>query len=256
MENSKEKIINLVVENTHVKLNDKVNITLEISGEYGFVNEAFIIINQHRSSNERQIKLEYKKTKNNINYFTTKVDFNNLGIHYFCIKIIINNQLYWIKLDPQTNKPVITEKNFPYWTITVHDNNFEVPNWAKGKIMYHIMVDRFYKSENYNPPKMPNRYTKKWGDMPNWEINAEDKYCNNDFFMGNLKGIEEKLDYIKKLGVEIIYLSPICMSQSNHRYDVSDYEKVDPFLGSNKDLESLCNTAHKKRNKNNSRCSI
>lgn len=245
MENSKEKILNVKLQTTTAKLNEKVNVTLEISGDYGFVNEAWILINQHKGSNERQIKMEYKRTQKNINYFSSEIDFNNLGIYYFCIKIVINNEQKWIKLDSKTNKPVLTENNLPYWTITVYDNNFEVPNWAKGKIMYHIMVDRFYKSENYNPPEIPNRRINKWGDTPTWQLDPEEKYCNNDFFMGNLKGIEEKLDYLKQLGVEIIYLSPICISQSNHRYDVADYEKVDPYLGTNKDLKSLCDTAHK-----------
>lgn len=245
MGNSKEKILNVKLQKTTAKLSEKVNVILEISGDYGFVNEAKILINQHRSSNEREIKMEYKKTQKNINYFSTDIDFNNLGIYYFCIKIVINNELKWIKLDLKNNKPVFTENNLPYWTITVYDEDFKVPDWAKGKIMYHIMVDRFYKSENYNPPEMPNRIINKWGDTPTWQLNPEEKYFNNDFFMGNLKGIEEKIDYIKKLGVEIIYLSPICMSQSNHRYDVADYEKVDPYLGTNKDLKSLCDTAHK-----------
>lgn len=245
MENSKEKVLSVELQKTTAKLNEKVNVTLKISGDYGFVNEAKILINQHKSSNEREIKMEYQKTQNNINYFSTDIDFNNLGIYYFCIKIVINNVQKWIKLDSKINKPVITENSLPYWTITVYDKDFEVPDWAKGKIMYHIMVDRFYKSENYNPPEMPNRIINKWGDTPTWQLDPEEKYCNNDFFMGNLKGIEEKIDYIKTLGVEIIYLSPICMSQSNHRYDVADYEKVDPYLGSNKDLKSLCDTAHK-----------
>ena len=245
MGDSKEKVLNVKLQKTTVKLNEKVTVILEISGDYGFVNEAEILINQHRSSNEREIKMEYKKTQKNINYFSTDIDFNNLGIYYFCIKIVINNELKWIKLDFKNNKPVFTENNLPYWTITVYDEDFEVPDWAKGKIMYHIMVDRFYKSENYNPQEMPNRIINKWGDTPTWQLDPEEKYCNNDFFMGNLKGIEEKIDYIKKLGVEIIYLSPICMSQSNHRYDVADYEKVDPYLGTNKDLKSLCDIAHK-----------
>lgn len=245
MGDSKEKVLNVKLQKTTVKLNEKVTVILEISGDYGFVNEAEILINQHRSSNERQIKMEYKKTQKNINYFCSEIDFNNLGIYYFCIKIVINNELKWIKLDARNNKAVITENNLPYWTITVYDNDFEVPNWAKGKIMYHIFVDRFCKSEKYNPPEMQNRTINKWGDTPTWQLDPEEKYCNNDFFMGNLKGIEEKIAYIKDLGVEIIYLSPICMSQSNHRYDVADYEKVDPYLGTNKDLKSLCDTAHR-----------
>lgn len=245
MENSKEKILNIKLQKTTARLSEKVNITLEIATEYGFVNSVEILINQQKSTNQREVKMTYVKTENSINYFTTDLDFNNIGLYYFCIKIIINNELKYIKLDKKLGKPIITENDFPYWTITVYSDDFEVPAWAKGKIMYHIFVDRFNKSKKYNPKQMPNRTINNWGDTPTWQINAEDKYPNNDFFMGNLQGIEEKIDYLKELGVEIIYLSPICKSQSNHRYDVSDYEEVDPYLGTNEDLKNLCNTAHK-----------
>ena len=245
MEKTNEKILNVHIEKTTARLKEKIKIVLEISGDYGFVNESKILINQQNGSNEQEIKMTYNYTEKNINYFSCELEFNNLGIYYFCIKIIINNELKWIKLDLNTNKPVLTQDNLNYWTITIYDNNFEVPSWAKGKIMYHIMVDRFYKSEKYKCKEISNRMIKKWGEMPKWNIDSNEKYCNNDFFMGNLKGIEEKIEYIKNLGVEIIYLSPICKSQSNHRYDTSDYEIVDPYLGKNKDLKSLCSKAHK-----------
>ena len=62
---------------------------------------------------------------------------------------------------------------------------------------------------------------------------------NNDYFGGDLKGIEEKLPYIADLGVTCIYLNPIFESHSNHRYDTADYEKVDSLLGDENDLKSL-----------------
>ena len=69
---------------------------------------------------------------------------------------------------------------------------------------------------------------------------------NNDYFQGDLKGITEKLDYIASLGVTCIYLNPIFEAQSNHRYDTSDYSKIDPLLGSEKDLVYLCEKAKEK----------
>ena len=74
----------------------------------------------------------------------------------------------------------------------------------------------------------------------------KDGIWNNDFFGGDLKGIIEKLDYIKSLGVSILYLSPVCYSQSTHRYDTGDYEMVDPYAGLNEDLKTLCDEAHKR----------
>ena len=124
--------------------------------------------------------------------------------------------------------------------------NFNTPDWAKGKIMYHIFVDRFNRGSTEPLKPMPRRTI-----YNNWEDEMilgpnQDGIWNADFYGGDLKGIEQKLDYIKSLGVDIIYLSPVVHSQSNHRYDTSDYENVDPYAGCNEDLKSLCDKAHEK----------
>ena len=69
---------------------------------------------------------------------------------------------------------------------------------------------------------------------------------NNDYFGGDLKGIEEKLPYLSELGVTCIYLNPIFEAHSNHRYNTADYTKIDPLLGTEKDFASLCEAAHKR----------
>lgn len=245
MDISNEKTIDVVVGRSTTSIGENFNICLKISMDFGFVNEAKVIINQQGGKNEKELKMEYLYTKENINYFSLNFQFQNIGIHYFCIKLILNGEIKWIKFNPKTKSACITEEDFPYWSITVYDQNFEVPDWAKGKIMYHIMVDRFNKSDKYVPEKMDNRVIRNWGEMPVWVEDKKSKIHNNDFFMGNLKGIEEKIDYLKELGVEILYLSPICKSQSNHRYDTADYEMVDPYLGENSDLKSLCDSLHK-----------
>lgn len=245
MDISNEKKIDVVVGRSTTLIGENFNICLKISMDFGFVNEAKVIINQQGGKNEKELKMEYLYTKENINYFSLNFQFQNIGIHYFCIKLILNGEIKWIKFNPKTKSACITEEDFPYWSITVYDQNFEVPDWAKGKIMYHIMVDRFNKSDKYVPEKMDNRVIRNWGEMPVWVEDKKSKIHNNDFFMGNLKGIEEKIDYLKELGVEILYLSPICKSQSNHRYDTADYEMVDPYLGENSDLKGLCDSLHK-----------
>lgn len=229
-----------------VKLGGDFDISLEISTDFGFVTEAQVVMNQWGGVNERTLKMQYKETKNNVNYFSLdNIVFKEVGIHYFCLKLVIDGQSRWIKCNPDTKDATITEEDFPYWSVTVYEKNFEVPDWAKGRIMYHIMVDRFYKSHSYVPQNISNRVTRKWGEMPVWAPDENGKIYNNDFFMGNLKGIQEKISYLKGLGVEILYLSPIFKSQSNHRYDTADYEVVDPYLGNNSDLKNLCDEAHK-----------
>ncbi|MBQ7976043.1 MAG: glycoside hydrolase family 13 protein, partial [Clostridia bacterium] len=84
-----------------------------------------------------------------------------------------------------------------------------------------------------------------WGNEPEWRPTAEGKVLNNDFFGGDLKGIQEKLPYLKSMGVNCIYLNPIFEAHSNHRYDTADYGKIDPVLGTEKDFKNLCESAKK-----------
>ena len=240
MEYSKDEKINVRISKTAIKNNERANVCLEIAEDIGFVNEAYILISMQNNQNEKQIKLNYLWTENNINYFTCNIEQNLLGLYYFGIKIVINENEKWLTIDGKLSTECIKP-----WTITVYDENFSVPEWAKGTIMYQIFPDRFYRSTKYTPEQINYRTTKEWGKMPEWKIDLSAKYNNTDFFMGNLKGIEEKIPYLKELGVKVIYLNPVCESQSNHRYDVGNYEKVDSYLGCNEDLKQLCTKAHK-----------
>ena len=126
---------------------------------------------------------------------------------------------------------------------TVYDKNFKTPDWLKGGIIYQIFPDRFYSSGTEKHDVRPSRVMRRWGDEPFWREEQMNGIWNNDYFGGDLKGIEEKLLYLANLGVTCIYLNPIFEANSNHRYDTADYEKIDPLLGTEDDLKSLCKTA-------------
>lgn len=126
---------------------------------------------------------------------------------------------------------------------TVYDKNFKTPDWLKGGIIYQIFPDRFYSSGTEKHGVRPSRVMRRWGDEPFWCEEQMNGIWNNDYFGGDLKGIEEKLLYLANLGVTCIYLNPIFEANSNHRYDTADYEKIDPLLGTEDDLKSLCKTA-------------
>ncbi|MCH5320558.1 MAG: glycoside hydrolase family 13 protein [Eubacterium sp.] len=129
---------------------------------------------------------------------------------------------------------------------TVYDKNFKTPDFLKGGIIYQIFPDRFYNSgaEKKDVPSV--RVMRKWGEEPFWKEEQMNGIWNNDFFGGDLKGIEEKLEYIADLGVSCIYINPIFEAHSNHRYDTADYEKIDSLVGTEDDLKSLCKTAKEK----------
>lgn len=132
------------------------------------------------------------------------------------------------------------------WQLTVYDKDFHTPEWLRGGIIYQIFPDRFASSgtKKQNVPSDRVLRTDRDGD-PYWIPTAEGKVLNNDYFGGDLNGIEQKLGYLKSLGVTCIYLNPIFEAQSNHRYDTADYEKIDSMLGAERDFKSLCESAKK-----------
>ncbi|MBR2322171.1 MAG: glycoside hydrolase family 13 protein [Clostridia bacterium] len=127
------------------------------------------------------------------------------------------------------------------YQLIVYDRNYTVPAWLKGGFIYQIFPDRFCKGKDI---KISGKIMRKWGEEPYYLPDADGKIKNNDFFGGNFKGIEKKLPYLKNLGVTAIYLNPIALSYSNHRYDTADYLTIDPLLGGEKDLVSLIKKAH------------
>lgn len=133
------------------------------------------------------------------------------------------------------------------WQLTVYDKNFKTPDAFKGGIIYQIFPDRFCRSGKVKKNVPADRIMQDdIYAMPKWAPDEQGIIHNNDFFGGDLKGIEEKLDYLVSLGVSCIYLNPIFMAQSNHRYDTGDYEKIDPLLGTESDFKSLCRKAKQK----------
>lgn len=136
--------------------------------------------------------------------------------------------------------------SLPDFQQTVYDENFATPNFLKGGIMYQIFPDRFFNSKTPKKNVPKSRVMRDWGDTPFWKEEQMNGIWNNDYFGGDLKGIEKKLSYIADLGVTCIYLNPVFESHSNHRYDTADYEKIDSMLGDENDLKNLCKVAEEK----------
>ena len=133
------------------------------------------------------------------------------------------------------------------WQLTVYDGAYKTPDWLAGGILYQIFPDRFASSGKAKENVPADRTLhENWLDQPDWKPNAQGIVTNSDFFGGDLKGIEEKLDYLASLGVTCIYLNPIFESHSNHRYDTANYEKIDPLLGDEADFRTLCAEAKKR----------
>lgn len=109
---------------------------------------------------------------------------------------------------------------------------FSTPDWAKGAVMYQIFTDRFCKGDKTNDVEdreyyYIGGYSRKvtdWNKYP-------DMMGVREFYGGDLQGVIDKLDYLQELGVEVLYFNPLFVSPSNHKYDIQDYDYIDPHFG-------------------------
>ncbi len=147
----------------------------------------------------------------------------NKGNYYF--KLCKNDRVYYYN-----KQGLVKEVNAEYNFMVIP--GFKTPDWAKGAVMYQIYVDRFYNGDKTNDV-VDNEYAylgvtskaiKDWGAS----VELLD-VCN--FYGGDLKGVMDKMGYLKDLGVEVIYFNPVFVSPSNHKYDIQDYDSIDPHYG-------------------------
>ncbi len=109
---------------------------------------------------------------------------------------------------------------------------FQTPDWAKGAVIYQIYVDRFYKGDSTNSVETDEysyigEHVEKVIDWNKYPAQMGVR----EFYGGDLTGVYKKLDYLQELGVEVIYFNPIFVSPSNHKYDIQDYDYIDPHFG-------------------------
>ena len=140
----------------------------------------------------------------------------------------------------------------PSFQITVYAPR-RLPDWYRNGIVYQIFPDRFARDAHWretlsaalagqrNGPA--RRIEEDWEKLPVYEKDSAGRVTAWDFYGGTLKGIEEKLPYLKNLGVTALYLNPIFSAASNHRYDTADYLNVDAALGGNQAFQSLLTAA-------------
>ena len=152
--------------------------------------------------------------------------------------------------------PIEQERRLRRFRITVYDPAFKVPTWAQDAVYYFIFPERFRNGNLANDPKVGER---KYQNHPievhsSWlgkpykpgTGDGSDAHYNNDFFGGDLEGIIQKLDHIRDLGVNAIYMTPVFKAASNHKYDTADFHEIDPAFGTNADFTRLTQEAAKR----------
>lgn len=152
-------------------------------------------------------------------------------------------------LEPETLKRPGTYfyslPDFASRQLTVYRQDLDVPEWFLNSVIYQIFPDRFYRGDGPCEYKQDSFMYATWQDTPMYIRDEKNDIIRWDFYGGNLWGVCQKLDYIKALGADIIYLNPIFKSISNHRYDTCDYTQVDGLLGGEEAFAHLLEEAGK-----------
>ncbi|MFI3214918.1 MAG: glycoside hydrolase family 13 protein [Eubacteriales bacterium] len=125
----------------------------------------------------------------------------------------------------------VTHANEEYYNFVIKPG-FKTPDWAKGAVFYQIYVDRFYNGDQDNDV-LTNEYS-YIGDK-SVRVTDWNKYPATmgvrEFYGGDLQGVLDKMDYLEELGIDAIYFNPLFVSPSNHKYDIQDYDYIDPHIG-------------------------
>ena len=178
-------------------------------------------------------------------YFYLKTSFNK-GLFWYCFRL--NNDKFVSCSEKCTGVIVDSAEKVAKFQLTVYDGNYIPSRLLNGGIIYQIFPDRFARSRSYEELKRvfpDKKIHKDLSDDPCFLPNENGEVLNDDFFGGDIKGITEKIPYLKSLNISAIYLNPICKAFSNHRYDTGDFTVIDELLGTDSDLKELIRVAKK-----------
>lgn len=174
--------------------------------------------------------------------FETTITFTTAGLTYYWFYVTdLNGNKFDIKRG-KDGVGIKAEGNENAFQLTVFEETPALPDWYEKGIVYQIFPDRFNVGGNVIKAKQ-NAVYREWNEPTGYLRNHDGSIDKWDFYGGNLKGIEEKLPYLKELGITAIYLNPIFESSSNHRYSTADFKKIDNVLGTLEDFKSLVKKA-------------
>lgn len=215
-------------------------VTLKFRTAVDNVDEVYVVCNGEKC------RMTIEHSDDLFDFYAYSVPEVTDDIDYYYEIVAGNVTCFYNKLG--TQKVLNPEYNF------LIAPGFKVPQWARGAVFYQIFVDRFCNGDETNDV-LDNEYcyigegTRRVTDWFKYPDNMDVR----SFYGGDLKGIMSKLDYLKDLGVDVIYLNPIFVSPSNHKYDIQDYDYIDPHFGVIVKDEGECLKDGSKTNKESDR---
>ena len=193
------------------------------------------------------VKIRFRTAKNNVDYVfyvqndekivmdkveqTEEFDFYQIEVQLGAEKIEYFFEIHNGKASCVYDLRGVTKEAQDYYKFTLVPGQY-TPDWAKGAVMYQIYVDRFYNGDPSNDV-LTDEYN-YIGEHVN-QVTDWYKYPAmmgvREFYGGDLAGVMQKMDYLQDLGVDVIYFNPLFVSPSNHKYDIQDYDYIDPHFG-------------------------
>jgi alpha-glucosidase len=220
------------VSNSAPKIGKKITLRIRVPHSYTFT-KAFIRI--YEDGEPRSYELTIDKTEKSESWWKVKVEVVNLKTSYRFV-FISENKYEWLNARGLFDHDVHSNDDFKIVTLP------ELPEWIRSSVFYQIFPDRFAKSEVVR--ELPSwAIPREWDQLPR----GRDKTTGTEFFGGDINGVEQHLDHLKSLGITGIYFTPFFPARSNHRYDASSFDHVDPLLGGNEALFSLVKAARKSK---------
>ena len=173
---------------------------------------------------EKRFSMTVGKTTECFDFYETDLYLANVPAPYYFMIRFGDEEYYYTRAGVDT----VHHAEYDFEIVP----GYTIPDWAKGAVFYQIFVDRFCNGDTsndvqdgeYNYIGEPTLGIVDWNRYPSsMDVRA--------FYGGDLAGVMRKLDYLQELGVEVIYLNPIFVSPSNHKYDIQDYDYIDPHYG-------------------------
>lgn len=174
-------------------------------------------------SREKKHRMKRTETKWDFDYYSVEIQLGSEPFFYY-FKVVTGILECYYDRYGVNNKP----REEYYFCIVP---GFSTPEWAKGAVMYQILVDRFYNGNpagdvldgEYYYVDGPTKHVENWAHCPQG-------ISVREFYGGDLEGVRQKLDYLQELGIEVLYFNPLFVSPSNHKYDCQDYDYIDPHV--------------------------
>lgn len=158
-------------------------------------------------------------------YYEASVEVGEAPVSYYFKVIGAKSVVYYY------NQIGAAKELNPYYNFQIYPGH-KIPEWIKGAVIYQIFVDRFCDGDKSNNV-LDDEYSYIGEHVV--QVKDWDKYPASmgvrEFYGGDLKGVWDQLDYLQSLGVEVIYFNPLFVSPSNHKYDIQDYDYIDPHFG-------------------------